>query len=150
MRYALTFLCAATGALAAPASNARQSGPQVTISRGTVVGKTTLNVDTFEGIPFAQPPVGNLRLKPPQKATAAFPGGTFDATKEARSCVQLSGQVDTGNLPQDTLAQLQNSPLFQTITNSGEDCLTLNVQRPSSATSTSKLPVVVWIFGGGM
>jgi carboxylesterase type B len=57
-------------------------------------------------------------------------------------------QYNTGDLPQDVLADLMNSPLYQAITDSGEDCLTVNVQRPSSATADSKLPVLFWIYGG--
>jgi triacylglycerol lipase len=44
---------------------------------------------------------------------------------------------------------LLDLPLFQTITDAGEDCLTLDIVRPAGTTASSKLPVVVWIFGGG-
>jgi triacylglycerol lipase len=42
-----------------------------------------------------------------------------------------------------------DTPLFQTVTNAGEDCLTINVMRPTGTTSSSNLPVLFWIFGGG-
>jgi len=40
-------------------------------------------------------------------------------------------------------------PIVQAVTMAGEDCLTVNVQRPAGTTSTSKLPVLFWIYGGG-
>lgn len=136
----------AAAALAAPLDE-RQSGPSVTIKNGTVVGSSSGGVDSFKGIPFAQPPVGNLRLRPPQSITKSF--GTFQATGSPKSCPQFATQVNTTNLPQNVVGELVNSPLVQQVTNSGEDCLTLNVQRPSTATSNSKLPVLFWIYGGG-
>ena len=128
----------------------RQAGPSVTIKNGTVVGSTSGNVDSFKGIPFAQPPVGNLRLKPPQSINASF--GTITATATPRACPQFQEQINLSslaNLPSSVIGLLEDTPLAQAITNAGEDCLTLNVQRPSTATSSSKLPVIFWIFGGG-
>jgi carboxylesterase type B len=46
------------------------------------------------------------------------------------------------------VTELTDTGFFQAFSNSGEDCLTLNVQRPSNATTNSSLPVVYWIFGG--
>merc|ERR1711977_681402 len=72
----------------------RAAAPSATIKNGTIVGSTTNNVDSFSGIPFALPPTGSLRLKPPQSRTSAFPGGTFTATapREGMSTVCLSGR----------------------------------------------------------
>ncbi|KAK4629226.1 putative secreted lipase [Fulvia fulva] len=133
-------------ALAAPLDE-RQSGPSVTIQNGTVVGSSFAGVDSFKGIPFAQPPVGNLRLRPPQSINKSF--GTLQATGMPKGCPQFISQVNTGNLPQDALGMLLNSPLVQTVTNSGEDCLTINVQRPAGVSPSAKLPVLYWIYGGG-
>ncbi|KAF2083603.1 putative extracellular lipase [Saccharata proteae CBS 121410] len=136
-------------ALAAPASqfHPRAAAPTVTINNGTVVGSTSGNVDSFLGIPFAQPPVGPLRLKPPQSINATF--GTFVATSTPSSCPQLTTSVDTENLPGDVIALVEDSPATQDAEGDSEDCLTITVQRPSTADSTSKLPVLMWIFGGG-
>ncbi|RMD40452.1 hypothetical protein DV735_g4666, partial [Chaetothyriales sp. CBS 134920] len=132
-------------ALAAPLN--RRSAPTVSIENGTVVGYSLLSVESFKGIPFAQPPVGSLRLKPPQPITESF--GTLDATGIPRACPQFYVGFDDSNLPQSAIAALLNSPLFQTVSDAGEDCLTVNVQRPEGTTSSSALPVVVWIYGGG-
>jgi carboxylesterase type B len=113
----------------------------------TVVGKSLLSVESFNGIPFAQPPVGQLRLKPPQPLTS--PIGKIDASGIPKACPQFFFSVDDGSIPSDALGTILNTPLFQTVTNAGEDCLTINVQRPEGTAKDAKLPVLFWIFGGG-
>nr|POF16764.1 putative secreted lipase [Quercus suber] len=128
----------------------RAAAPSVSIQNGTIIGATNSGIDSFKGIPFAQPPVGNLRLKPPQSINKSF--GTLMATGEPRACPQQTIQVDqTGlvNLPSDVLGMLLDSPLLQNATNAGEDCLTMQVYRPAGTAPDAKLPVVFWIFGGG-
>ncbi|KAF1353940.1 Alpha/Beta hydrolase protein [Delphinella strobiligena] len=147
MHHTLAFLCAIAGAIAAPAHEKRAAAPTVTVTNGTIVGSTTGTIDSFSGIPFAQPPVGSLRLKPPQSVISGY--STLTATGVPTSCPQFYTQVDTTDIPSDVIGDLLDTPFVQTVTVEGEDCLTLNVQRPSTATSSSKLPVVVWIFGGG-
>lgn len=136
----------ATTVIGAPTVE-RASGPSVTIANGTVVGSAAAGIDSFKGIPFAQPPVGNLRLRAPQSINKSF--GTINAVGVPKSCPQFATQADTSNLPEDVATMLLDSPLLQAASDAGEDCLTLNVQRPSTATSSSKLPVVFWIYGGG-
>lgn len=67
------------------------------------------------------------------------------------SCVgpQFYSQVDTSNLPSDVIGKLLDTPFGQRVQTEGEDCLTVSVQRPSTANTNSKLPVVAWLFGGG-
>ena len=149
MRYILPCILAIAGTLAAPTLDKRLVAPKVTIQNGTVVGSTTGIIDTFNGIPFAQPPVGNLRLKPPQSLKSGFASGTINAVGVPTSCPQFYSQINTTDLPSNVLGLLTNSPLFQKVSVQGEDCLTLNVQRPANVSPTSKLPVVAWIFGGG-
>lgn len=125
----------------------RQSGPSVTINDGTVVGSSAGGVDSFKGIPFAEPPVGPLRLKPPQLLNSSF--GTFDATKAPAACPQFVNVFNPDYLPADALDLLLNSPLLQVALDQNEDCLTINVQRPAGVDADAKLPVLFWIFGGG-
>lgn len=136
-------------AAAAPARLQKRASPTVIAPSpaATVVGKSASNVETFNGIPFAQPPVGQLRLKPPQPLNASV--GKVDGTGIAKACPQFFFSVDDSNLPSGVLGTILDTPLFQTVTNAGEDCLTINVQRPAGTTSSSKLPVLFWIFGGG-
>jgi carboxylesterase type B len=96
---------------------------------------------------FAKPPTGSLRLKPPQPLTSAV--GKVDGTLAAKACPQFFFSLDPGSFPTNVLGTILNTPLFQTVTNAGEDCLTVNVQRPAGTKASDKLPVLFWIFGGG-
>lgn len=128
----------------------RAPAPTVTIAypAAKIIGGAGDTVETFAGIPFAKPPVGPLRLKPPQPITS--PLGTIKATTQAASCPQFYFS-DTINdaVPTAALGLLLNTPGFQKVLNAGEDCLYLNIQRPAGTTASSKLPVLFWIFGGG-
>ena len=88
-------------------------------------------VKAFEGIPYAAPPVGDLRWKAPQPAK---PWTTeLDATKFGPHCAQ-------GHFFDDMVFQDSGG---------SEDCLSLNVYTPATEKSKSKLPVMFWIHGGG-
>ncbi|KAI1352782.1 sterol esterase [Xylaria sp. FL0043] len=118
----------------------------VVTSQGTIVGSSLLGVENFAGIPFADPPVGDLRLRPPQRSTKSL--GTFDATGLGPSCPQMFFST-SGDLLTSVLGDLIDTPLFQTVTGQTEDCLTMRVQRPAGTKANAKLPVFFWIFGGG-
>ncbi|ERT01383.1 hypothetical protein HMPREF1624_02629 [Sporothrix schenckii ATCC 58251] len=124
----------------------RGVGVSVTYPEGTVNGVSLLNIDSFRGIPFAAPPVGNLRLKPPQRTTKV---GTIDGSGIGPSCPQMYMSSGSGDALFKLVGDFTNLPLFQTVTGASEDCLTLNVQRPAGTNATSKLPVLFWIYGGG-
>lgn len=100
---------------------------------GKVQGKTINDgkVKAFLGIPYAAPPVGDLRWKAPE--AAAKWKGTRDATKFGAHCAQ--GRVFDDMIFQDA--------------GPSEDCLFLNVYVPADATKKSNLPVMFWIHGGG-
>ncbi|KAK6086733.1 carboxylesterase [Seiridium cupressi] len=117
----------------------------VAIPAGTVVGSVGL-VESFGGIPFAEAPVGSLRLRPPVRLTSSF--GTIDATGLGPSCPQMFLSTE-GDLLTSVLGYLIDTPLFQTVTDQTEDCLTINVKRPIGTTADANLPVLVYIFGGG-
>ncbi|KAK5710522.1 hypothetical protein LTR15_012940 [Elasticomyces elasticus] len=146
MYHLLSFSLLALSVIAAPVE-IRAARPSVTIANGTVVGFTTGVVDSFRGIPFAQPPIGDLRLRAPRSISTSF--GTISDNPLPRACPQFYTSVNSGLLPVDTISVLSNTPFAQAITFAGEDCLTINVQRPATTVATSKLPVVFWIFGGG-
>ena len=126
---------------------AGSSLPSVTIRNGTVIGNSTGQVDSFIGIPYAQPPVGELRLRPPQTLQKHF--GTLKLPSQAKGCVSMiMSPVDTTGLPAPA-AGVVEFVINSATGPSSEDCLTINVQRPSTAKSGAKLPVLLWIYGGG-
>lgn len=137
-------------AAALPASPAHENraglAPTVQLSYATVVGSPGPGVNSFKGIPFAKPPVGDLRLRAPQSIDSNL--GTINAVGSPRACPQFYTQVNASALPLD-VSRLVDSSFGQAALMAGEDCLTLNVQVPASATPTSRLPVVFWIYGGG-
>lgn len=148
----------ALGAFAALASStpldARASSPSVTINNGTVLGSSSAGVDSFKAIPFAQAPIRNLRLKPPQPLTSGF--ATLAATKAAPACPQYTAASSSSPLlPSEVSSALSNvtSTLSSTAPKvdmlQSEDCLFIDVIRPVGTTASSNLPVLFWIYGGG-
>lgn len=99
---------------------------------GLVQGTAQDGVMSFKGIPFAAPPVGALRWRSPQ-APAAWTG-VRAATSYGHDCMQKPYKGDAAPSPVGT--------------EPSEDCLVLNVWRPAEVTP-KKLPVMVWIYGGG-
>jgi para-nitrobenzyl esterase len=118
----------AMGAAIAPAVAAP---PEVAIETGRVRGAIEDGIASWKGIPFAAPPIGALRWRAPQPA--AKWKGVRDATSYGHDCMQLPFSSDA--------APLGTQP--------AEDCLVLNVWAPERAAKGGKLPVIVWIYGGG-
>mgnify|MGYP003384949402 CR=1 FL=1 len=111
------------------------------LAQGTVIGfEGEYNNHAWIGIPFAKPPVGELRWKAPQ-SSVVFPEGKLNALKHGSACSQLAGGL--GGVPGEK-GTLGGS----------EDCLYLSVYAPklsqADVTNTDKrLPVMVWVHGGG-
>lgn len=114
----------------------------------TVVGLATGKVEKFAGIPFAEPPTGQLRLKPPQKLSTNL-GDAFDTINPAAACPQMLVSTGDDSLFLSVAADILDGPLFQKALNISEDCLTVSIERPAGVTAGANLPVLFWIFGGG-
>lgn len=99
--------------------------PVVAMRDGRLRGAAEQGVEVFRGIPFAAPPVGALRWRPPQPAARWT--GVRDAARLGHDCIRTPPE-----------------PGFEP----SEDCLYLNVWRPAGARAGRRLPVIVWVHGG--
>ncbi|KAM4636908.1 pyrethroid hydrolase Ces2e-like [Discoglossus pictus] len=103
------------------------------------VKETDRDVHAFYGIPFAKPPVGSLRFAPPQPAE---PWSSIrDATQHPPMCLQ--NLASTEYLKESFQSNAKIPPI-------SENCLFLNVFTPANRENNSKLPVMVFIHGGGL
>jgi para-nitrobenzyl esterase len=102
----------------------------VKIDTGRLKGETSGSVVAFKGIPYAAPPVGELRWRPPQSVKAW--SGVREASGFGADCMQKPFPGDA--------APLGVTP--------AEDCLYVNVWVPAKV-AARKLPVMIWIYGGG-
>ena len=120
-----------------PIAKIPNAGAERDIQSGTVIGSEDAdNTYVWLGIPFAAPPIADLRWRSPQPVKPWTQ--TLKTTAFRDACVQLSGPLD--GLPDDSGAIVGN-----------EDCLYLNIWSPrdNSSAIPDKLPVMVWIHGGG-
>jgi para-nitrobenzyl esterase len=113
---------------AACGTDAKPDPTMVKLADGEIRGNMKTTTLEFLGIPYAKPPVGDLRWKAPQKPDAW--SDVRDATKFGKRCAQLAN------------ATLQNAA------SNDEDCLYLNVWTPFPAPA-APVPVMIWIHGGG-
>ncbi|MBZ3874876.1 Carboxylesterase 1D [Sciurus carolinensis] len=131
--------CTAWGHLSSP--------PVVDTVHGKVLGKyvslegSAQPVAVFLGVPFAKPPLGSLRFAPPQPAEPW--SYVKNTTSYPPMCSQdaVAGQV----LSELFTNRKENIPLTFS-----EDCLYLNIYTPADLAGRGRLPVMVWIHGGGL
>ncbi|MBN1596864.1 MAG: carboxylesterase family protein [Bacteroidales bacterium] len=107
-----------------------ESLPIVSIASGIVKGITEGEVTSYKGIPYAAPPVGEFRWRPPQPVTPWE--GIRNATEFGANCAQAGWGAAPGSITEG----------------SSEDCLYLNLWIPAGTKPKAKLPVMVWIHGG--
>ncbi|KEF55875.1 uncharacterized protein A1O9_07455 [Exophiala aquamarina CBS 119918] len=127
-----------------PAISQNSSSLSVTIDSGPIVGRRTQHLDStttvkqFLGIPFAQPPIDDLRFLPPDPPHSWTE--VYNATSQPMACIQYSGPAG----PARDLGKL----LFNTPGPPGEseDCLYLNVYVPEGGVEDKA--VLFWIYGG--
>lgn len=119
-------------AMTSAASAATPAPPVVEAPAGALAGETAGDLHVFRGIPYALPPVGARRWRPPA------PMPRWQGTRAARdfgpACLQP---------PQGSLHTIYSRPTMP----QSEDCLTLNIWAPAEAHGA---PVIVWIHGGAL
>jgi para-nitrobenzyl esterase len=122
----LTALVLGLALIAMPGLQARAetTTPPVHVTGGAISGTEKDGVRSFLGVPFAAPPLGNLRWRPPQPVSTWK--GIKPATAFSPACAPNADWLPNAK---------------------SEDCLYLNVWAPEKA---KKLPVIVWIHGGAM
>ena len=115
---------------------------ETTVNNGRVSGIPAADprITVYKGIPFAAPPVGDLRWKAPQ------PAKNWDGVLKADAFAPISMQDTPGLDPEAFYSKEWHvDPEIPM----SEDCLYLNVWTPAKR-SDEKLPVMIWIFGGGL
>lgn len=121
----LTFLIASAAAASAESANCAAGGPDIVCTeQGAVRGVVDADMLAFKGIPYARPPVGPLRWRPPEAGVSWQ--GVRDGSRYGSMCPQIVGKDVKGE----------------------EDCLYINVWRPRT-NPAGPLPVMVWLTGGG-
>jgi len=118
---------AIAGETAQRQSASEQRATRVHVANGTLQGEVVSGGRQWLGVPYAAPPIGRLRWRPP--APAASWRGARQATHFGSACLQSATQYD--------------------VAQGSENCLYLNIYAPGARAAEQRLPVMVWIHGGG-
>jgi para-nitrobenzyl esterase len=133
MRPSLKFASAGAAAVTLLAFGAASAGGMIATRSGPVAGtRLDSGVKAYLGIPFAKPPTQDLRWKPPQPIAWK---GVWNADRTGPECMQVLR-------PHNINHYFGEEP-------TSEDCLYLNVWTPGGAKPGARLPVIVFIYGGG-
>ncbi|KAJ3524755.1 hypothetical protein NMY22_g10863 [Coprinellus aureogranulatus] len=101
--------------------------PKVKLGQTALSGRAVSDsVEFFGGIPYAEPPLGDLRLRPPVIKTR-LDFRSFNASSHGKACPQ---------------------PFVEDLTTISEDCLTISIWRPANISAKAKLPILFWTYGG--
>ena len=111
---------------------------QTETEQGALIGIDKGNYAVYKGIPYAKPPVGALRFRPPQKPMA------WRGIREAKKNPPIPWQLDQ---PRDSFYEKEFYRDDPSFSNRSEDCLYLNVWTPAEK-KEDKLPVMLWVHGG--
>ncbi len=114
---------------------------KVQVKQGWLQGYTDGKLKIFKGVPYAAPPVGDLRFHHPVDPRRWR--GVRKATEYSAAAIQAV--MDTQDVPED----VDSLPIILARSQYEEDCLYLNIWSPAK-TPEDKLPVFIWIHGGGM
>jgi para-nitrobenzyl esterase len=125
---ALVSCTTAAGPTTPAPAKSQGSNPIVATADGRLRGQAAGTIDEFLGIPYAAPPVGLLRWRPPQPA--AHWTGVRPATQFGPHCPQTGSPFGVASM--------------------SENCLFLNVYAPAGSLRGGSLPVMVWIHGGDL
>jgi len=129
--YARTIGCLVGLMLFAAGASAQADPPMVHTTSGPYIGADAGDFVTFKAIPYAAPPIGPLRWRPPRPVTPArVPTGALVDGPACSQTIYPGGRPNAGGYAGAV----------------DEDCLTLDIWQPKAA---RKAPVMVWIFGGG-
>ena len=113
---------------------------KVLVREGWLQGYTQGNLKIFKGVPYAAPPIGDRRFKHPQ------PAGRWRGVRKA---VAYSAAAIQAVMPEPKEGTVEGLPIILARSQYEEDCLYLNIWSPAK-TAEDKLPVFIWIHGGGM
>jgi len=118
--------------------------PSANCKAGVVIGRYVespqgVKVEEYLGIPFAKPPVGELRYSDPV-LLETLPKNPYEANNYRNACIQ---PID------ETFGTFPGSDMWNVRTEQNEDCLFLNIWAPLRKDSNSLKSVMVWVYGGG-